>query len=207
MLHMVKAHYGEPLRAMDAAGCRFLSHCQLLHNQAKLWHHKVPHTLSLTGCLGSCVCLLIDFMPCLLHACPVLSATAEAYGHHLLSTQEVRTLQAAADKALDEAGEGLRDWLQLEPSCRLRGLPRLLRAWKVRQCKVPHMPSTPPLQLARNLRCGVGRRLTTAQAGSKECCSCCRLQLLGQGCTHILLGLVWLAAACQLVKLPPPCRS
>jgi hypothetical protein len=56
---------------------------------------------------------------------------AEAYSQHLLSTQQVRTLQAAADKALDEAGEGLRDWKMLEPSCTLRGLPKLLRAWKV----------------------------------------------------------------------------
>lgn len=63
---------------------------------------------------------------------PLPCAAAEAYGHHLLSTQQVRTLQAAADKALDEAGEGLRDWLWLEPSCRLRGLPKLLRTWKVR---------------------------------------------------------------------------
>lgn len=49
-----------------------------------------------------------------------------------MSTQQVRTLQAAADKALDEAGEGLRDWVWLQPSCTLRGLPKLLRAWKVR---------------------------------------------------------------------------
>lgn len=58
--------------------------------------------------------------------------SAESYSHHLLSTQQVRTLQSATDKALDEAGEGLTDWRLLEPSCRLRGLPRLLRRWQVR---------------------------------------------------------------------------
>jgi hypothetical protein len=57
---------------------------------------------------------------------------AEAFGQHLLSTQQVRTLQAAADKALDEAGQGLSDWQLLRPSCHLRGLPGLLRRWKVR---------------------------------------------------------------------------
>lgn len=64
--------------------------------------------------------------------CTCLLRAAEAYNQHLLSTQQVRTLQAAADKALDEAGEGLKDWQRLEPSCTLRGLPRLMRAWKVR---------------------------------------------------------------------------
>lgn len=56
---------------------------------------------------------------------------AQEYSQHLLTTQQVRILQAAADKALDEAGEGLRDWALLQPSCTLRGLPWLMRSWRV----------------------------------------------------------------------------
>jgi hypothetical protein len=74
---------------------------------------------------------------------------AEAYSQHLLSTQQVRTLQAAADKALDEAGEGLKDWKMLEPSCTLRGLPKLLRAWKVSKGALEGRRS-------RNAACGDG---------------------------------------------------
>eukprot|EP00775_Hariotina_reticulata_P012274 gene12274-12411_t len=56
---------------------------------------------------------------------------AEVYGQHMLSTMQVRTLQAVTDVALDKAGTGLGDWRLLEPNCRLKGLPELLRNWKL----------------------------------------------------------------------------
>ncbi|KAF8058312.1 NHX8 [Scenedesmus sp. PABB004] len=56
---------------------------------------------------------------------------ADSYDAHMLTTLQARTLQGVTDAALDEAGEGLADWRLLEPSCRLRGLPRLARAWKL----------------------------------------------------------------------------
>jgi hypothetical protein len=54
-------------------------------------------------------------------------AAADVFDQHLLSTLQVRTLQGVTDAALDEAGEGLLDWRLLEPSCRLRGLPKLMQ--------------------------------------------------------------------------------
>lgn len=56
---------------------------------------------------------------------------AEVYDQHLLGTLQVRTLQSVTDAALDEAGEGLNDWKLLEPSCTLRGLPRLMQTLQV----------------------------------------------------------------------------
>jgi hypothetical protein len=53
------------------------------------------------------------------------------FDQHLLSTLQVRTLQAVTDAALDEAGEALLDWQLLQPSCRLRGLPRLMQTVQV----------------------------------------------------------------------------
>lgn len=60
-------------------------------------------------------------------SCPA----AEVYDKHLLSTLQIRTLQSVTDAALDEAGDDLKDWKLLEPNCRLRGLPKLMQAWKV----------------------------------------------------------------------------
>lgn len=78
---------------------------------------------------GLDVQLLYDYRCRMLHM--VKAHYAQEYSQHLLTTQQVRILQAAADKALDEAGEGLKDWMLLQPSCTLRGLPWLMRAWRV----------------------------------------------------------------------------
>jgi hypothetical protein len=61
-----------------------------------------------------------------------VAAAADVFDQHLLSTLQVRTLQGVTDAALDEAGEALMDWKLLQPSCRLRGLPKLMQMVKVR---------------------------------------------------------------------------
>ena len=57
---------------------------------------------------------------------------AEEYNAHVLTTLQLLTLQSVADAALDEAAGCLGDWALLEPSCRLRGLPRWAQVLKAR---------------------------------------------------------------------------
>ncbi|WIA41790.1 hypothetical protein OEZ86_009122 [Tetradesmus obliquus] len=81
---------------------------------------------------------------------------ADVFDQHLLSTLQVRTLQGVTDAALDEAGEGLRDWRLLEPSCRLRGLPKLMQIAKLHRLSSTLVQATTYSQSLNNLQLLVG---------------------------------------------------
>lgn len=70
--------------------------------------------------------LLYDYRCRVLHMAK--QQYAETYDAHMLTTPQMRALQAVTDAALDSAAVALCDWALLAPQCRLRGWPRALRA-------------------------------------------------------------------------------